>query len=89
MDFTDLTKEELAAISVNLLSNDPWHRDINMAVKDAVNSNFFDLDEVVCDTDYKCDLFNIKGQLITYDGAHLTPWGAQVFGRHLSQLSKE
>ena len=44
------------------------------------NQFYFDFHQLLC-ADIKCKLFNENGQLISYDGLHLTKKGAEYFSK--------
>jgi len=44
---------------------------------------FMDVTAMMCANDMQCRLFDPEGELLSYDGAHLTPAGARYLGRQL------
>ena len=52
------------------------------------NSAFIDITAMMCANDMQCRLFDPEGELLSYDGAHLTPPGARYLGRHLTEQSR-
>ena len=46
---------------------------------------FVDVSYLLCEDVYVCPLFTKDGKLISYDGGHLTMYGAKYYGERLSQ----
>ena len=44
---------------------------------------FIDLKTISCPSKYKCKLFTKEGQLISFDGGHLTTKGSKYFSEEL------
>jgi peptidoglycan/LPS O-acetylase OafA/YrhL len=63
---------------------------INNYMREKISSdNYIDLMRLYCDENYKCTLFNKRGELLSYDGGHLTKSGAAFLGSKLeTQLIK-
>jgi hypothetical protein len=51
-------------------------------------SAFIDVTAMMCANDMQCRLFDPEGELLSYDGAHLTPAGARYLGRQLLEHSR-
>jgi hypothetical protein len=51
--------------------------------------HFIDFQLAVCGNRYQCPLFTPAGDLISYDGSHLTPAGAKWAGTQLMLHSAE
>jgi hypothetical protein len=49
---------------------------------------FMDVTAMMCANDMQCRLFDPEGELLSYDGAHLTPAGARYLGRQLLEQSR-
>ncbi|MFO1217410.1 MAG: SGNH hydrolase domain-containing protein [Burkholderiaceae bacterium] len=48
---------------------------------------FVSMQAAVCGAGPECRLFTAEGDLISFDGAHLTPAGARLAGRRLSSAA--
>lgn len=65
------------------------HIEINRLMKEQLPPDLFiDVSQMFCGADDACDIFNNEGKLISYDGGHLTPDGAKVFGEKLLQYPR-
>ena len=49
------------------------------------NTVYLDVSALLCGDKYLCPLFTDEGQLISYDGGHLTKAGAKYYGEKLSR----
>ena len=49
-----------------------------------VTDVFVDVLEGFCETKLECRLFTDEGELISYDGSHVTKVGASIYGRLLA-----
>jgi hypothetical protein len=49
------------------------------------NATFINTQEILCNGEIKCSNF-LNENIISYDGAHLTPFGAKFFGSQLSRV---
>ena len=68
----------------NVMSDE--HLSINRLMRNILPSNIFiDVSELFCGGESSCPLFTDGGELISYDGGHLTKVGAKYFGRKLSE----
>jgi peptidoglycan/LPS O-acetylase OafA/YrhL len=58
-------------------------------VKNLVPSErYISLTDIYCDNDFKCNIFNKNGKLLSYDGSHLTKDGAIYLGQLLFDQKK-
>jgi len=75
--FIDLTKDELMDLSFHL-------QDEKLLVNSQINNfNYIDLTEVYCN-EQKCNVSDNEGNLLSYDGSHLTKEGAIFFANRLN-----
>ena len=75
--FVNLTKDELMDLSFDLQSE-------KLIVNSQINSfNYIDLTEVYCN-EQKCNVSDKKGNLLSYDGSHLSKEGAIFFANRLN-----
>jgi hypothetical protein len=51
-------------------------------------SVFIDVTALMCANEMQCRLFDSSGDLLSYDGAHLTPEGARYLGRQLLEQGR-
>lgn len=62
------------------------HVSVNQLMRQVLPDNIFiDVSELFCGGESLCPLFTDGGELISYDGNHLTKVGAKYFGRKLSE----
>ncbi len=59
--------------------------DVNNEMKNSLSSeDFVDVEKLLCGNDVKiCPIFTDAGELKTFDGTHLTPYGAKYYGNQL------
>ena len=59
--------------------------DVNNEMKNSLSSeNFVDVEKLLCGNDVNtCPIFTDAGELKTFDGTHLTPYGAKYYGSQL------
>ena len=70
-----------------ILPVDPNVSLVNIKLKELVgNDNFIDVQQIMCGSQVICQNITDDALLISYDGSHLTPAGAQLLGQKLSQL---
>jgi peptidoglycan/LPS O-acetylase OafA/YrhL len=61
------------------------HARINQLMRQRIpRGSFLDMADLLCGRDASCPLFTERGELISYDGAHLTKAGAAYVGTKLS-----
>lgn len=53
-----------------------------------LSERYISLTDIYCDNDFKCNIFNKNGKLISYDGSHLTKDGAMYLGQLLFNQNK-
>lgn len=61
---------------------------INSSIENMVTSlggNFINTQELICNGQKYCQNY-LEGDIISHDGAHLTPYGARIFGFNLKKL---
>lgn len=94
-DFGSINLRKLLDLSVperiNFVQNiDSSVININSEIRENLHSGeFIDSQNLICSTEkYECHLFNSDGQLLTFDGWHLTKAGAKFFGSRLLDASK-
>lgn len=52
--------------------------------------NFIDVQKIICGGNiHKCKIFDSNGDIKTYDGGHLTKYGARFYGEHLKKSLKD
>lgn len=62
-----------------------WQIDLNNNMKNSLSSDdFVDVQKLLCGNDLKiCQIFTDAGELKTFDGTHITPYGAKYYGSQL------
>ncbi len=78
---------QVAPAERHLLRNipNPEHQSVNSLMQATIPRNtFLDLSTMLCDGQASCPLFTDRGELISYDGSHLTKAGAGYVGQKLS-----
>lgn len=82
-EFSDKSLSELINIKLPLPNEQV---SINNFMKHNISSDiFFDLTEMVCQSEVECRIFDNGGNLIAYDGGHTTIDGAKYIGTMLSK----
>ena len=52
--------------------------------------NFIDVQKIICGGNiHKCKIFDSNGDIKTYDGGHLTKYGARFYGERLKKSLKD
>ena len=60
------------------------HLKTNRFMRNSLPRNIFvDVSNMLCDGEPFCPLFTEQGELVTYDGVHLTKVGAKYLGKKL------
>ena len=91
-DFGEISIQNLIKLKTNNRKNfkSKVRKDrllVNKLIDSTIEKKYFvNLQNIICnESDMECKIFNNKGQLITYDGSHLTNDGAELVGELLEK----